>query len=88
LELPRAFNLLRGSYRSCDNIDEAITCCTRNTRRRLHDILHVDPLVLRAWDIVSDVPGGLTELDLLECMFRVGSAVFSLAFVEVAHALE
>lgn len=83
------FNLRGGScrcFRRGDNIDEAITDCTCDTRRRLHDIAHADPLVLRAWNIVSGVSGRLTKLDFLEHMFRVGSAVLGLAFVEIAHA--
>jgi len=68
-----------------NNIDETITGCARDTRRRLHDIFHVDPCVPRAWNIVPGISGGLAKLDFLERMFRVSVAVLGFAFVEVAH---
>jgi hypothetical protein len=90
-----AFILTNSAYLSCflrsrriflpDNINEAITGWTRNARRRLHDIFHVDPCPFRARNIVPGIYDCLAKLDFLERMFRCSLAVLGFAFVEVAH---
>ena len=69
-----------------NGVDETIAGGTRDRSRGLDDTLKVLPGVFCTCNVPTS-PGGVTEFDFLECMFRVGRAIPGLSVVVCTHNL-